>query len=136
MQRIGSAPSNNRLKLVPMFVAPFLSRLSGSMQSRCVQRRSPRIFFFISVSFSFHGPHAPRQRQHVFDVYASGVGATTKRVANFRINPTPMHGGLPRLQAPVCPATINHTPRAVRKHKLTDIIFLLDTFNSFVQSFF
>ena len=65
MERIGSFPFTSRAKLVPMLVAPFLSRLSGSMQSRCVQRRNPRIFFPISASFSSHGPHEPRQRQHV-----------------------------------------------------------------------
>ena len=54
---------NSLMKLVPMLVAPFLSRFNGSMQSRCVQRRNPRIFFPIAASFSSHGPQEPRQRQ-------------------------------------------------------------------------
>ena len=46
-------------------------------------------------------------RQHVFDVYCSGVIATTNRLASFRISPTPMHGGLPLLHAaPVRPAIV------------------------------
>ena len=101
------------MKLAPMFIAPFLSRLRGSMQSRCVQRRSPLIFLLVCSSTSVHGPHSPRQRQHVFDVYASGVGATRKRLDSFRINPTPMHGALPRLQAaPGRPAIMPHEPYA------------------------
>jgi hypothetical protein len=33
-----------------------------------VQRRKPRIFFSILFSTSAHGPHSPRQRQHVLEV--------------------------------------------------------------------
>ena len=55
-------------KLVPILIAPFLSRFSGVMQSRSVQRRKPRIVRFIARSISFHGAHCPRQMQQVFDV--------------------------------------------------------------------
>ena len=58
-------------------MAPFLSLFSGTnLQSRCVQRRSPRIFFPIAASFSSHGPQGPRHRQHVFEVYASAAPAS------------------------------------------------------------
>ena len=67
--------------------------------SRCVQRRKPRMLLPSAASFSAHGAQGPRQRQHVLDVYASGVGATAKRFDSLRIRPTPMHGGLPRLHA-------------------------------------
>ena len=102
-----------RMKFVPMLVAPFLSLLRTSMQSRCVQRRSPRILFFLILSNSSHGPHSPKHLQHVLLVYASGVGATTKCLESFFISPTPRHGGLPLLQAaPGFPATIPHEPYA------------------------
>ena len=114
MDRIGASSRIRRRKLVAMFAAPLLSRLRGSMQSRCVQRRSPLIFLFIFSSTSVQGPHADRHLQHVFDVYASGVGATRNRFDSFRIRPTPMQGALPRLQAaPGRPATIppeQHVP--------------------------
>ena len=108
-ERIGPLSSNNLWKLAPMFAAPFLSLFSGTkLQSRCVQRRSPRIFLSIAVSFSSHGPQGPK---HVFEVYASGVGATTNRLESLRIRPTPMHGGLPRLHAaPALPATSPQEP--------------------------
>ena len=101
------------MKLSPMFVAPFLSRLRGAIQSRCVQRRRPLILFPLSPSSSVQAPHSPRQRQHVLLVYASGVGTTTKRRANFLISPTPMHGGFPWLQIePAFPAINPHDPYA------------------------
>ena len=67
--------------------------------SRCVQRRKPLIFLPNWCSTSVHGPREPRQWQHVFEVYASGVGDTTKRLDSFFMSPTPMHGGLPLLHA-------------------------------------
>ena len=45
----------------------------------------------------------PLQKVHVLLVYASGVGATTKRRASFRISPTPMAGALPRLHISILP---------------------------------
>ena len=94
-----------------MLVAPFLSRFKKSIQSRCVQRLSPLIFFPIMSSVSKHGPQSPKHREHVLLVYASGVGHTKNRLESFRINPTPIQGGLPRLQtAPGFPATIPQDP--------------------------
>ena len=115
MQRIGPTPSIRRLKLLPMLVAPFLSRLRGSMQSRCVQRRSPLNLLPISASFSSHGPHGERQRQHVFDVYASGVGDTTESTCEL---PHKSDADARRV-APIASGAClsgHHSPRPVRKH--------------------
>ena len=49
MARSVGCPPSSRLKLVPMLVAPFLSRLRGIVQSRCVQRRSPLICLATSL---------------------------------------------------------------------------------------
>ena len=100
-----------RLKLVPILIAPILSLFVTSIQSRCVQRRSPRIFFPRISSISFQGPLSPKQRQQVLLVYASGVGQTTNLLDSFLMRPTPMQGGLPRLQAaPALPAMSPHDP--------------------------
>ena len=40
IERIEGWSAISRAKLVPMLVAPFVSRFRGSIQSRCVQRRS------------------------------------------------------------------------------------------------
>ena len=62
------------------------------MQSRCVQRRSPLIFLFIFSSTSVQGPHADGHRQHVFDVYASGVMSLSKEHPTVRISPSEVGG--------------------------------------------
>ena len=113
IERIGGLSSNRRLKLIPIFVAPFLSRFKKSIQSRCVQRRSPLIFLPIRSSVSEHGPQSPKHFEQVLLVYASGVGATKNRFDNFRISPTPMQLGLPLLQAaPGLPAIMPQEPYA------------------------
>ena len=103
MGRMGASLSKNRRKLAPMLIAPFLSLFKGrpplTVHSSFWQRRRPRIVLPIFSSTSFHGPHGPRQWQHVLLVYASGVKATTNCFSNFRIKPTPIVGGDPRLHA-------------------------------------
>ena len=111
IDRMEPLPSKRRLKLVPMLVAPFRSRLIGSLQSSVWHSRKPLIFFPLFSSTSAHGPHSPKHLQHVLLVHASGVMATTKRLANLRIRPTPMQDGMPLLHAiSGLPATRPHEP--------------------------
>ena len=75
--------------------------------------------------------------------YASGVGATTKRVDSLRIRPTPMHGGLLRLHAaPGRPAIMPQepympTPRVdtfVSSNRCSHLCYGRDGRNSISQS--
>ena len=107
--------------------SPILSRFNKSIQSRCVQRRSPLIFLPASSSFSMHGPHSPKHFEHVLLVYASGVGTNRKLLDSFRIKPTPTHRGLPLLHAtPAFPAIKPRDPYAKTSCRLS--VFKHSTF--------
>ena len=83
IERIGGWSARSRVKLVPMLVAPFLSRLSGIMQSRCVERRKSRLFFPISSSTAWrprvspcglHGDlHVDSTRNGKFDAHTHNL---------------------------------------------------------------
>jgi hypothetical protein len=63
-------------------------------------------------------------------VYASGVKATTNCFSNFRIKPTPIVDGDPRLHAaPGCPAIMPHDPYARTSGLLSFCMLLMRLYN-------
>ena len=54
IERIGARSAMSRVKLAPMFVAPFLSRLSVVMQFSVWHSHKPRIFLPIFSSTHAH----------------------------------------------------------------------------------
>jgi hypothetical protein len=60
-----------------------------------------------------HLPQDAPHREHVFEVYASGVETTGKCLESRARSPMPTHGGWPRLHgAEGFPATLAHAPYA------------------------